>query len=203
MHRLPHPGGTVTEVQRDEALALLGLTEPFDAARLRLAYRAAARLLHPDRPDAPPDATERMVAVNLAHAVLGGRLEPGPAHGSASQPGSAAADRHVRVSGVGPDGVEVALDADGALLVDAPAAETFERLLEAVEAIGDPTYVDEDAGLLQIIVAHDDATFSYLTFSLQGRASGTEVFTTVERLDGAPPGDPWPLLDRLAERLRR
>ena len=62
--------------------------------------------------------------------------------------------------------------------------------------------VDVDAGLLQIIVSHDDAGFSYVTFSLQGRATGTEVFTTVERLDGAAPGDPWPLLEQLAGRLR-
>jgi len=179
-------------VQRDEALALLGLTDPFDAGQLRLAYRAAARSLHPDRPGAPPDATERMVAVNLAHALLGGTHDApaGPAPAAAPPRPVPAVDR-----------IGVELGEDGTLLVDAPAEETFERLLEAVEAIGDPTYVDTDAGLLQIIVGHDDATFSYLTFSLQGRATGTEVFTTVERLDGGPPEDPWPLLDLLADRL--
>jgi hypothetical protein len=180
-------------VQRDEALALLGLTDPFDAVQLRLAYRAAARLLHPDRPDAPPDATERMVAVNLAHGLLGGTHDTVP--GPPPAPAPARQASHV-------DRLGVELGEDGTLLVDAPAEETFERLLEAVEAIGDPTYVDTDAGLLQIIVGHDDATFSYLTFSLQGRAAGTEVFTTVERLDGGRPDDPWPLLEQVAERLR-
>ena len=92
---------------------------------------------------------------------------------------------------------------DGSLLVDAPADETYERLLEAIEVVGDPTYVDPDSGLLQIIVTSEGEGSCYLTFSLQGRAIGTEVFSTIERLDGVAAADPWPILSLLADRIRQ
>ncbi len=92
---------------------------------------------------------------------------------------------------------------DGSLLVDAPADETYERLLEAIEVVGDPTYVDPDSGLLQIIVTSEGEGSCYPTFSLQGRAIGTEVFSTIERLDGVAAADPWPILSLLADRIRQ
>lgn len=190
-------------MRRHEALALLGLSEQFGPGDLRDAYRRAARRLHPDRPGAPADATEQMVSINLAHALLlepSTAADPSAADLSAADPPPWSRPVPGRTAGVG--GVAVELFDDGSLLVDAPAEETFERLLEAVDTLGDPTYVDVDAGLLQIIVSHADGPFCYLTFSLQGRAGGTEIFTTIERLDSVATLDPWPLLAALADNLR-
>jgi len=182
----------------EEACAVLGLALRFEPDELRTAYHAAARRLHPDRPDAPTDATEQMVIVNLAYALLS---DPsGAAHVDDRTADRAAASRTPGRTMTMLFDVE--LFDDGSLLIDAPAEETFEQLLEAIEVIGDPTYVDADAGLLQIIVAPDGSGHCYLTFSLQGRANGTEIFTTIEPLDHQDPPDPWPLLDRLADRLR-
>jgi len=183
----------------EQARHVLGLDGPYGPDELRAAYRAAARHLHPDRPDAPADATERMVAVNLAYDVLA----TAAAAGSSGPAGPAAAPRRPTAHTRFATGPAVEVYDDGSLLVDAPADETYECLLEAVEAIGDPTYVDPDSGLLQIIVSSEGEGSSYLTFSLQGRAIGTEVFSTIERLDGVAAPDPGPMLALLAERIRQ
>jgi hypothetical protein len=204
-------------MRRSEALARLGLADPFGPEQLRTAYRLAARRLHPDRPGAPPDATEQMAAVNTAYAILSGTqvpdLEapppPPPPGGAAHDPGPPAPGRAGRWSRrrdgppwpPPPAPLDVRLLDDGSILVDAPADETFEQLLEAVEVIGDPTYVDVDAGLLQIIVRHEAGGWCYLTFSLQGRADGTEIFTSLERLDAGGRPDAAALLARLADTL--
>ncbi|MEZ5233584.1 MAG: DnaJ domain-containing protein [Acidimicrobiia bacterium] len=196
----------------DEALRLLGLPRDHDAARLRAAYRDAARRLHPDRPDAPADATERMAAVNHAYAILIGTepaepAEPGgPGDGRATAGPPPADQAAWQQSGTAAPGgaLPVVLYDDGSLFVEAPAEETFDALLDAMERIGDLTYVDAGAGLLQVLVRHLDGPFCYLTCSLQGRSSGTEVFTTVERLDAADaphPGDVAAVLRQLADTL--
>ena len=196
----------------DEALAVLGLGPDHDAEQLRAAYREAARRTHPDRPGAPRDANARMAAVNHAYAVLNG-TEPAEPSLTAPSDGTAPPSRPAPPSGAvwsagGPRRpgapLRVEVYEDGSLLVDAPAEETFEALVESMELIGDLTYVDAEAGLVQVLARHLDGPFCYLTCSLQGRAAGTEVFTTLERLDtadAANPADAAALLPRLADTL--
>jgi curved DNA-binding protein CbpA len=197
-------------VTLDEALALLGLTSGADAAAVKGAYRAAARNLHPDLPGAPPDANERMTHLNDAYTALLDAVAAGwqstavPAGAAASTAGGAAASSPRRQSGgdAEPE-TTVQLDVDGSLLVEAPADETFALLAEAAELLGDVTYVDRASGLLQILVPPEtgggNGAGAYLTFSLQGRALGTEVFVTIESIDAAPPVPLRPLLELLAE----
>jgi DnaJ domain len=49
---------------------VLGVTHGATGSEIRAAYRAAARQLHPDAPDAPADATVRMATLNQAYATL-------------------------------------------------------------------------------------------------------------------------------------
>ncbi len=173
------------------ARALLGLADGFEPAELRGAYRAVARRLHPDRPGAPADATDRMAAANLAYAVLTEAVPnsmdlSGTDRGSS---GGAAGRPPAGHAGHGGVPLTVTVFDDGSLLVDAPADETFEALVQAADAVGDCTYVDPDAGLLQILVHVGASRYCYLTCSLQGRAAGTEVFTTMERLDRGDAAD--------------
>jgi hypothetical protein len=75
-------------------------------------------------------------------------------------------------------------------------------LAEAAEHVGDITYLDHSSGLLQVIARDEPGPWCYLTFSLQGRATGTEIFTSIEPIDASPPPPIGPILERLADELR-
>jgi len=181
-------------LSRDEALREFGLGVCASAGEVRDAYRRLARELHPDRPGAPADATDRMARLNEAYA----RLSAAPA----STPAEPVPPSRAAAPSRDAEPVDVALDADGALYVSAPADETFLRLLDAADAVGDATYVDRDAALLQVIVHHPEGTWSYVTFSLQGRATGTEVFATLDTIDGHAAPALRPVLETLVTALR-
>src|SRR5215212_7352273 len=69
---------------------------------------------------------------------------------------------------------------------DAPAEEAFVALLEAAHAVGDVTYVDARLGLLEAVLADDGGNACQLLITLQGRATGTEAFCTLEPLGATP-----------------
>lgn len=194
---------------------MLGLTSGVDAAAVKRAYRTAARNLHPDLPGAPADANERMTHLNDAYTALLDAVAAGwpqaaavPAGPAAWTAGGAGASSPPAQGGAyGEPETAVHLDVDGSLLVEAPAEETFGLLAEAAEVLGDVTYVDRASGLLQILVPPESGganrAGAYLTFSLQGRALGTEVFVTIESIEGGPPLPLHPLLELLAELIAR
>ena len=71
------------------------------------------------------------------------------------------------------------------LAMAAPASEVVPLLIEAAHQLGDITYLDPGAGLLEVVVEFVGAPTSSVVLSLQGRATGwTEVFCTVEPLSG-------------------
>lgn len=199
-------------MNREEALVVLGIGPDADAAAVRAAYLAAALTLHPDRPDAPADANDRMAQVNRAYETLQGAgtdRSPGGHEPGSHEPGNHEPGNHDRGTGGrgadqprGAGADDVYLGPDGALLVDAPAEETFFRLAEAVEAIGEVTFIDRGAGLLQVMTEAAPGQFCYLTCSLQGRATGTEIFTSLEALGAAGLPPIGPLLAALADALR-
>ena len=176
-----------------EALHALGLAPGASPDDVRRAFRQAALAAHPDRPGAPADATDRMAELNRAYAVLAGpggappaaaadapRRPPAPGPPTAPAPGTDDRDRDED------DEFGAWVDADGSLVIDAPAELAFEALLEAGEGLGDTTFVDRDGGLLQLMVELAPGRFCSVTFTLQGRVSGTEVFATVDAIDGRP-----------------
>ena len=69
--------------------------------------------------------------------------------------------------------------------ISAPALEVVPLLIEAAHQLGDITYLDPGAGLLEVVVEFVGAPTSSVVLSLQGRATGvTEVFCSVEPLSG-------------------
>jgi hypothetical protein len=69
--------------------------------------------------------------------------------------------------------------------IPAPAVEVVPLLIEAAHRLGDITYLDPGAGLLEVVVEFVGAPTSSVVLSLQGRAIGlTEVFCSVEPLSG-------------------
>jgi hypothetical protein len=176
----------------DEALDLLDLRELPDEAAARRAYRSRLRETHPDVNGAA-DATERTVRITAAFRVVLAQLAQ-PARPE-QPPGSAAAPAPPAPSDPEPSAeptpaVEL-VDAE-TVGIDAPAQEVLPMLIDAAHRLGDITYLDPGAGLLEVVVEFVGAPTSSVVLSLQGRATGlTEVFCSVEPLSGgdAPPAD--------------
>lgn len=202
-------------VKVDEARRVLGIgaDAEVDPVAVRATYRRLVRRAHPDV-SSRPDAADRTARLNLAYRVLTaairtGGLSPAGARdatptgsdspprrkaGSASRKRSASADRSARAPRPTPDRPRIAVTAvdAGSISIEAPADEALMLLLDSAHSIGEISYLDRTAGLVEVIVEFIEAPTSSLLFSLQGRADGsTEVFCTVEPLSGgdAPPVD--------------
>jgi hypothetical protein len=78
----------------------------------------------------------------------------------------------------------------------------FALLVEAADDIGDVTYVDPDAGLLEVLVTLAFGGPWSVVISLQGRMDRVEAFCTVEALDGSD-AQPGPVVSLLLDSLRR
>lgn len=162
-----------------EALVVLGLTDAPDEPTVRSAFRARLRETHPDL-NAAADATERTVRLTTAYRVALDHLNdptpppsPTPAPVVPPPPAPVAAPVDVQL-----------VDAE-TIGISAPANEVLPLLIEAAHQLGDITYLDPGAGLLEVVVEFVGAPTSSVVLSLQGRATGvTEVFCTVEPLSG-------------------
>ncbi|UDY36487.1 J domain-containing protein [Dermatobacter hominis] len=190
-------------MQVDEARRVLGLAPDaeIDAVAVRASYRRLVRTAHPDV-SSHPDAAARTARLTLAYRVLSQALATGaPTRGApprpptppAARPGS----RPAPTPRPGPPTpprprIGVRLLDDESIAVEAPAEETLMLLLDTAHSLGEISYLDRTAGLVEVIVEFVEAPTSSVLFSLQGRANGTtEVFCTVEPLSGgeAPPAD--------------
>jgi hypothetical protein len=175
------------EVEVDEARAVLGVAEGSSEADERSAFRRRLRATHPDVAGPRPDAGVAVARLIRALAVLRSaraapdRLPP-PA-------------RRVPPTGARPEG--------DSILLDLPADEAFLALVEAAHDVGELTYADPDMGLLETIVVPDGTTACSLLLTLQGRASGTEVFCTLEPLGATPSPPLHAVVAGLAAALRR
>lgn len=176
-------------MQIHEARRLLGIgdAEPIDASKLRGTYRQLVRLAHPDISD-HPEAGDRTARLTLAYRILVEALDSSSGEpGEPGEPGEASAPR----SPPEPT-VAIRLLADQSISVEAAAEETFMLLLDTAHHLGEISYLDRTAGLVEVVVEFVEAPTSSVLFSLQGRSDGTtEVFCTVEALSGgdSPPAD--------------
>lgn len=190
-----------------DARRILGISESAGADDARTAYRARLLRTHPDV-SGSGDATERTVELTRAYRLLVRVFEPdvspGPvvdarveAPAASPVPNSApdAGPSAGPFGNVSEQAVEPVLIAqlDGDTIgVGAPPNETLMLLVEAAYRLGEISYLDRSAGLLEIVVEFIEAPTSSVLLSLQGRATGiTEVFCTVEPLSGgkSPPAD--------------
>lgn len=166
-----------------EALVVLGLNDAPDEPAVRSAFRARLRETHPDL-NAAADATERTVRLTTAYRVALDHLnDPPPTAPPSAPPTPAPVVPPTPAQVVEPVGVEL-VDAE-TIGIGAPATEVLPLLIEAAHQLGDITYLDPGAGLLEVVVEFVGAPTSSVVLSLQGRATGvTEVFCTVEPLSG-------------------
>lgn len=187
-------------MELSEARRVLSVDANDDWPVVKAAYRRLIADAHPDR--AGEGATHRAARLNAAYRELGranreGRLGAQPSrvphrpNAASEAPGDAtesAARRRRRATaraGDGPPDLGI-LGAD-TLVLRTPPAETFQRVLVAVDALGEISYLDRSAALVEAVVTLTDGTPASLVLSLQWRAHDAtcEVFATLEALDRA------------------
>jgi hypothetical protein len=163
------------DMDLDEARAVLGVGAGSSEADERSAFRRRLRDTHPDVAGPRADAGVAVARLTRALAVLRSARDaptpPDPPPPPAPSP----------VTNVDPG--------DDSLLLDVAADEAFVALLEAAHVVGEVTYVDARLGLLEAVLADVAGTPCQLLVTLQGRATGTEAFCTLEPLgtDPCPP----------------
>ena len=164
---------------------MLGVAADASADDLRHAYRALMRRHHPDIARNDPSATARAAELTSAYALLTG--EASHQIGNRSSPPPAPDP---------PPHTEVR--ADGAVLVEAPGNETFLRVLDALETIGDVTYRDRSAGYLQAIIHPVGGPLCTMAVAIEPRSVDTLVLVSLDSMDSnaAPAIDP--ILHQLA-----
>ena len=170
-----------------EALALLGLApSTTDPAVVRAAYLAAIRQAHPDVNEAA-NATTASARLTVAYTVITRALadgQTGPSAPPPPEPEPAAPPRHEPVVIT----VDVRVIADDTIEVAAPPDLTFAWLVQTGHVVGDVTFLDRSAALLQILVSFVDEPVCQMIFDLQGRAAHgtTEVFCTIDSIEDRP-----------------
>jgi hypothetical protein len=163
----------------DEAQAVLGVGTGASEADERSAFRARLRATHPDVAGPRADAGAAVARLTRALGVLrsaraaGSHLTTRPGPAPTAPPPSRAPGPAAEPQG-------------DSLLLHAPADEAFVALLEAAHAVGEVTYVDARLGLLEAVLIEDGGHGCQLLITLQGRATGTEAFCTLEPLGTTP-----------------
>lgn len=142
---------------------------------------------------APGDVGAGRATASLveAYAVLRG-ISPRPATTAPSVPPEPAGDTAA---------ADDVLRRGASLFVVAAPGEVYRRLVDIAHLIGEVTYVDPDARLLDTIVITDDGAACSLLASLQNRGTGTEVSFSIEPLGGAPRPPVVPLVMVIADLL--
>ena len=172
----------------EHARRLLGVTDDAGVDDLRAAYRRQLLHHHPDR-NAASDATERTIELTGAYRMLVALAEAPPPAVDGEPPAGAAPPAPE------PDpalDLVIELVDDSTIALGAPPDETLFLMSETAHQLGEITYLDPAAGLIEVIVEFVEAPTSSVVFTLQGRATGvTDVFCSVEPLSGgeAPPVD--------------
>lgn len=172
---------------RDHARRLLGVDAEADADELRQAYRALMRRHHPDMASDDPAATSRAAALTNAYALLSTPATEVPA----PPPPPPGPDRPPATS----------VQADGTILVEAPGNETFLRVLDALETIGEVTYRDRADGYLQAIVQPADAPLCTMVAAIEPRSIDTKVLVSLDSMDSEAAPELDPILHELARRI--
>jgi len=172
------------------------------ADEVRVAYRRRIRDRHPDRAGAA--ATDDASAINEAYAVLRAPAAPAPppAPPASSRPPAPPGWPAEEDEAFAAHADEVTLVDDETMAFAFPADEVFHLLVDVADRIGDITYVDPEAGLLETRVQFVGEPACSVVLSLQGRADRVEAFCTIESLDGTRPPPTSEVVSLLIRSLR-
>ncbi|MDP8987884.1 MAG: DnaJ domain-containing protein [Actinomycetota bacterium] len=175
-----------------EARAVLAVGRTAGTEEIRRAFRRQLRRTHPDVARDVADAGRRTARLVQAYATL--RRPPGAPSAPAPPP---------------PAGRLPAITVAGdSLRWAVPAGEAFRLLVEVADSIGDITYVDVDAGLLDMVVVLGDGTACSLMATVAARPGparppDTEVLFALEPLGAGARPPAQPVVAAVASRLAR
>jgi DnaJ-domain-containing protein 1 len=194
----PRPRDRIEAVDVTEARAVLGLTDGDDWVAVRAAYRRLIGAAHPDRAGGTTRAAARL---NEAYAVLSRARRAGlliasaPGAPAPGAPTGASADPAPAPPSPPPVGVKLA--AEDVLLLAAPPAEAFARLLDAAHHLGEVSYIDRSCAIFEVVVRVEGEACS-LVLTVQPRGHGTEVLAWLESLEQPASHSPEHLLRQIA-----
>ena len=166
-----------------DARALLGVSPQATHDEVRAAFRAQIGRHHPDVNPAPGTSARAMALIE-AWEVLG--VEPAVTDPPVTDP--PITDPPITDPPV--TGPLAAWATGSSVMAAAPADEVMLWLIDAAHRVGDVTFLDMAAGLVEALVEFVDGPVVTLTLSLQGRvAAGTEVFISMEPWSRPPRPD--------------
>jgi hypothetical protein len=181
---------TATEV----ALQALGLVRPVDWDHIRSTYRSRIRAAHPDIDGANASATASAARLNWAFDVLANATEQGRRPLPDPQPVvTPVVGRRPRA--------EVA--STSPITLRAGPGDVFVQLLEAAHEIGDVSYMDPEAGLIQVLLESGDPTASQLLIAVDRSVEPPTASFTLDTQDGAHAPPIQDIVDELAAALIR
>ena len=161
-----------------DARALLGVSPQATHDEVRAAFRAQIGRHHPDVNPAPGTSARAMALIE-AWEVLS--VEPAVTDPPITDP---------PVTDPPITGPLAAWATGSSVMAAAPADEVMLWLIDAAHRVGDVTFLDMAAGLVEALVEFVDGPVVTLTLSLQGRvAAGTEVFISMEPWSRPPRPD--------------
>jgi len=161
-----------------DARALLGVSPQATHDEVRAAFRAQIGRHHPDVNPAPGTSARAMALIE-AWEVLS--VEPAVTDPPITDP---------PITDPPITGPLAAWATGSSVMAAAPADEVMLWLIDAAHRVGDVTFLDMAAGLVEALVEFVDGPVVTLTLSLQGRvAAGTEVFISMEPWSRPPRPD--------------
>lgn len=183
------------------ARAVLGVAATADWATIRAAYRTQIRLSHPDVVGGT--TSERSLELNAAYRLLAQSRRPdgtlprpqSPPTAPSAQPPTPPKPRPVPVDAHVVDNTTV-------ILTSTPQ-ESFRRLVEAANTLGEISYIDRSAAIFEAVLALEEGIHASLVVSLQWRAHNAtcEAFCTLEALERAESLDVSGVLEQLLQVL--
>lgn len=188
-------------MNRSEAAALLGVPTDATRADIRRSFRSRIRSEHPD-----VDGNDGTVARALiaAYRFLLETCDDGTVPDGSDRLEGAPPPETVPLGYV--ETVSVARLTDDTIALGAPADEAFRLICDAAHDVGEITYLDRSVPIIEVLCRFVGEPATSLVVTVQGRATHTEAFCTVESIEAreAPPtGAVVDLLeDALANRFR-
>lgn len=176
---------------------MLGVVPGVSARQLRHAFLREVRAHHPDTTERPHGAGERTATVVAAYRLL--RALPA---GAPEAPDATLASERRPAPPVS-EGATIEVIADEAIWVGVDAQLVAPVLLDVADELGEVSYVDRPAGLVQLTVRPPAGPTCWLTVSTHGRPGGTVLVATLESIEALPTPPAGPLVLALAQALAR